>query len=233
MPPVNRKSPSPVRRRPVIAGARTAGTDRATATMPRPEPAPTPAARAKQAGPPQESAIRKPAAGTPRLRAVAFILAALVVVVAVALSAVSLLHAERSGNDADVASNVALLDAPATQEAGAAAVDILQKAYSYKYTTIDADFAGAMAMMTPEMLGQYRPLVDKIRDAATQAKTTTKATVVSDAVRLLDGDRAEVIAFVVVTGDNAGTALTPSGYRFTANLLRDNGKWLLSGLTES
>jgi hypothetical protein len=52
-------------------------------------------------------------------------------------------------------------------------------------------------------------------------------------VRLLDGDRAEAIAFVTVAGDNDGTALQTAGYRFTADLLRVDGQWKLSGLTES
>lgn len=242
MPPVNRKtSASPVKRRPAIAGTRTAGTGHDTETTPsgptdltKPSPKPRADDTAAAGGAVVEDLTAPATTQRPRrLLAVSLTLAALMLIAAVVLATVSWVHARGPGDTAGAKSNVALINAPETQQVGAAAVAVLQKAYSYSYTTIDADFNAAIALMTPGMAGQYRPLLDNIRTAATQAKTTTKATVVSDAVRLLDGDRAEVIAFVVVTGDNAGTALQPSGYRFTASMLRDNGKWLLSGLTES
>jgi len=282
MPPVNRKSPSPVRRRPAVAGVRTPGADRDTrvdteadydsASAPQDsasqnaagsdatgsdatgsDAAGSDAAEAGSArrGPAlsllkrptrAESAVRPPsgegrgtgAGGSRRspLLPISLGLAALLLVAAIVLAAVAWSHASTPANSA-ASSNVALIDAPATQQAGAAAVDILQKAYSYSYTTIDANLNAAVAVMTPEMGAKHRANFDTIRKTVTNAKTTTKASVIADGVKLLSGDRAEVLAFVVVTGDNGGTALQPSGYRFTASLLRDNGKWLLSDLAES
>jgi len=272
MPPVNRKSPSPVRRRPAVAGVRTPGADRDTrvdtkadydsASAPQ-DSAPQDSASQDAAGSDAagsgsarrgsalsllkrparaESAVRPPsgegrgsgAGGSRRspLLPISLGLAALLLVAAVVLAAVAWSHASTPANSA-ASSNVALIDAPATQQAGAAAVDILQKAYSYTYTTIDANLDAAVAVMTPEMGAKHRANFDTIRKTVTNAKTTTKASVIADGVRLLSGDRAEVLAFVVVTGDNGGTALQPSGYRFTASMLRVNGKWLLSDLTES
>jgi len=277
MPPVNRKSPSPVRRRPAVAGVRTPGADRDTrvdteadydsASAPQDsasqnaagsdatgsDAAGSDAAEAGSArrGPAlsllkrptrAESAVRPPsgegrgtgAGGSRRspLLPISLGLAALLLVAAVVLAAVAWSHASTPANSA-ASSNVALIDAPATQQAGAAAVDILQKAYSYSYTTIDANLNAAVAVMTPEMGAKHRANFDTIRKTVTNAKTTTEASVIADGVKLLSGDRAEVLGFVVVTGDNGGTALQPSGYRFTASLLRDNGKWLLSDLAES
>lgn len=258
MPPVSRKNspspskrPSPGKRRTAVAGTRLPGADRNNRTSgpslikapPLNEPGeggqPTEPTTADEAADATQLDILKPDAHEvtrprrSRLLVAALAVSALMLVAAVVLSVLSFVHARTPEEAAGSTTNVALLDAPATQQVGAAAVDILQKAYSYSYTTIDQNLDEAVAVMTPEMGMQHRANFGTIRKTVTQAKTTTKATVVSDAVRLLDGDRAEVIAFVVVTGDNGGTALQPSGYRFTASLLRTDGKWLLSGLTES
>lgn len=258
MPPVSRKNspspnkrPSPGKRRTVVAGTRTPGTDRDNRTAgpslvkepsliePSEDGQPTELATADKAADALEPDILEPDGHeiarprSSRYLVAALAVSALMLVAAVVLSVLSFVHARTPEEAAGSTANVALLDAPATQQVGAAAVDILQKAYSYSYTTIDQNLDEAVAVMTPEMGMQHRTNFGTIRKTVTQAKTTTKATVVSDAVRLLDGDRAEVIAFVVVTGDNGGTALQPSGYRFTASLLRTDGKWLLSGLTES
>ena len=260
MPPIKRKRPSPVKRRATIAGARTPGTDRVTDAGADAEvdlglDGEAKLAQTESSAPAWSSAVAllkrprstKPSTQTqpedpdrtdavglrrPRLLPILLGLAALLLVVAVVLAALSFVHTNQAGDSA-ASSNAAQIDAPATQQVGAATVDVLQKAYSYTYTTIDADLNAAVAVMTPEMGAKHRANFDTIRKTVTNAKTTTKATVVSDAVRLLSGDRAEVLAFVVVTGDNGGTALQPSGYRFTASLLKVDGKWLLSDLTEA
>lgn len=239
MPPVNRKSPSPVRRRPAVAGIRTPGADRNTTILADPVAEPVEPAPRRRAGirrwRRRDNTASGPAATGPRSRLlpVALAVAALMVLAAVVLTTVSFVHARGPDASAASRSNVALVDAPATQQVAAAATNVLQTAYSYTYTTIDANLDAAVALMTPEMGAKHRASFDTIRKAVTDAKTTTKASVVSDAVRLLSGDRAEVIAFVVVNGDNGGKTLQPSGYRFTASMLRVNDKWLLSDLTES
>ena len=258
MPPMKRKRPSPVKRRATIAGARTPGADRVTesgseaeielgtAELGTAEPSSTRLGSAvallkrplstKPSTPAQPDDADRPGSVSlrrPRLVPIMLGLAALLLVVAVILAAAAFFgHTNQAGDGAGSA-NAAQIDAPATQQAGAATVDVLQKAYSYTYTTIDADLNAAVAVMTPEMGAKHKTNFDTIRKTVTNAKTTTKATVVSDAVRLLSGDRAEVLAFVVVTGDNGGTALQPSGYRFTASFLKVDGKWLLSDLTEA
>lgn len=249
MPPVSRKSPSPVpRRRPAVAGSRTPGADRGTRI---------PAQTVDETAQPMDGLaqpsgkVESPTASLARPHrnkrkslalavrrrpgplSTALALAAVLLIAAAVLATVSWVHADGAKDSAGTTANVALVDAPDTQQVAAAAVDILQKAYSYSYTSIDANLDAAVAMMTPDMAAQHRANFNTIRKTVTDAKTTTKATVVSDGVKLLEGDRAEVIAFVAVTGDNGGTALKPSGYRFTANMLRTNGKWQLSGLTES
>lgn len=160
-------------------------------------------------------------------------LAAVLVVGALVVGVLALVRAGQASSGDVPTSNVALIDDAATAEASAATVTILQTAYSYSWTTVDADLAAAVALMTPEMAAQHRASFDSIRQTVTDSKTTTKATVVANGVRLLDGDRAEAIAFVTVAGDNDGTALQTAGYRFTANLLRVDGSWQLSGLAES
>lgn len=253
MPPVNRRRPSPVKRRPAVAGTRASGADRQNASeqdsaSDQPIRASDQQRSRKDAVQRRSGARRLPAwpkgraaadsalpdKASPRSRVVpvSLAIALLMLVAAVFLSVVSLVHA-RGSDDTATSANVALVNAPDTQQVGAATIDVLQKAYSYNYATIDADFVGAEAAMTPEMVNEHRANFDNIRKVAVQSKTAVKATGISDAVRLLEGDRAEVIAFVVVTGDNGGTALQPSGYRFTASMLRNNGKWLLSALTES
>lgn len=162
----------------------------------------------------------------------ALALAGVLLVAALVVGGVALVSDGGTTQDAPTA-NVALVDPAATAEASAATVTILQTAYSYTWSSIDADLDNAVALMTPEMATQHRASFASIRQVVTDSQTTTQATVVQNGVKLLDGDRAEVIAFVTVGGDNAGTALQTAGYRFTANLLRVDGRWLLSGLQES
>jgi len=135
---------------------------------------------------------------------------------------------DRTGRD-----NAALVDVAATDQAAAAAVEAVQRTYSYSFATIDQDLAAATALMTPAMAAEHEKNIATIKDAVAQAKTTSKAQVTANAVRTLQGDRAEVVAFVMVTSDNAGTALAPVSLRFTAQLQKVDGTWKLAQLTPS
>jgi Mce-associated membrane protein len=158
--------------------------------------------------------------------------AAVMAVLAVVLGAFAVVAAVEPGSGTAASSqNTALVDTAATDEVAAAAVDVLQKTYSYSYSTIDADLTAATDLMTPDMAAKIAATRATTVSAVTQAKTTSKAQVTADGVKLLQGDRAEVVAFVVVTSDNAGTALAPVPLRFTAQLQRVDGAWKLSDLT--
>ena len=172
-----------------------------------------------------------PAAVAPHRHRSRLVAAALVL--ALLLGAFAVVAAFEPGVDKASSTNTALVDTAATDEVGAAAVQAVQKTYSYTFGTIDADVAAATALMTPDMAAQHAKNIATIKDAVTQAKTTSKAQVTADGVRTLQGDRAEVVAFVVVTSDNGGTALAPVPLRFTAQMQKVDGAWKLSGLVPS
>ena len=125
------------------------------------------------------------------------------------------------------------MELPRRSEVTAAAVNAVQKTYSYTFATIGSDLTAATDLMTPDMASKHQANIATIKDAVTQAKTTSKAQVTADGVRTLQGDRADVVAFVVVTSDNGGTALAPVPLRFTAQMQRVDGTWKLSGLVPS
>jgi Mce-associated membrane protein len=221
-----------------------------------PHPAPEPAISAVPTPPvvirkvpratpvvPGESALGEPApegtaapatdpGATPPARRRGLRTAAVMAVLAVLLGAFAVVAALEPGvGTAAGSGNTALVDTAATDEVAAAAVDVLQKTYSYSFSTIDADLTAATDLMTPEMASKIEATRATTVSAVTQAKTTSKAQVTADGVKLLQGDRAEVVAFVVVTSDNAGTALAPVPLRFTAQLQRVDGTWKLADLT--
>ncbi len=159
--------------------------------------------------------------------------AAVLLTLAVLLGAVAVVASFKPGVTATTGGNTAFVDTAATSEVAAAAINAVQKTYSYTFTTIGSDLTAATALMTPDMASKHQANIATIKDAVTQAKTTSKAQVTADGVRTLQGDRAEVVAFVVVTSDNGGTALAPVPLRFTAQMQRVDGTWKLSGLVPS
>lgn len=160
--------------------------------------------------------------------------ASVMLVLAVVLGAFAVVASFEPGVDSVAdGDNTALVDTAATDEVAAAAVDAIQKTYSYSFSTIASDLTAATDLMTPDMAAEHETNIATIQDAVTQAQTTSKAQVTSDGVRTLQGDRAEVVAFVVVTSDNAGTALAPVPLRFTAQMQQLDGTWKPSGLVPS
>ena len=159
--------------------------------------------------------------------------AAVLLTLAVLLGAVAVIASFKPGVSATTGGNTAFVDAAATSEVTAAAINAVQKTYSYTFTTISSDLTAATDLMTPDMASKHQANIATIKDAVTQAKTTSKAQVTANGVRTLQGDRAEVVAFVVVTSDNGGTALAPVPLRFTAQMQRVEGTWKLSGLVPS
>ena len=159
--------------------------------------------------------------------------AAVLLALAVLLGAVAVIASFKPGVTATGGGNTAFVDTAATSEVTAAAVNAVQKTYSYTFATIGSDLTAATDLMTPDMASKHQANISTIKDAVTQAKTTSKAQVTADGVRTLQGDRAEVVAFVVVTSDNGGTALAPVPLRFTAQMQRVDGTWKLSGLVPS
>ena len=158
--------------------------------------------------------------------------AVVVLALAVLLGAFAVVASFKPGT-ATTADNTAFVDTAATGEVAAAAINAVQKTYSYSFSTIGSDLTAATDLMTPDMASKHQANIATIKDAVTQAKTTSKAQVTADGVRTLQGDRAEVVAFVVVTSDNGGTALAPVPLRFTAQMQRVGGTWKLSGLVPS
>jgi len=152
---------------------------------------------------------------------------------AVLLAVFAVVASREPGVDRTGRDNAALVDVAATDQAAAAAVEAVQRTYSYSFATIDQDLAAATALMTPAMAAEHEKNIATIKDAVAQAKTTSKAQVTANAVRTLQGDRAEVVAFVMVTSDNGGTALAPVSLRFTAQLQKVDGAWKLAQLTPS
>lgn len=94
------------------------------------------------------------------------------------------------------ASNTALTDPQATGQVISEINAAVQRTYGYSYDALDADERAAQDVVTGTFADRYRQEFATVRNLAPQQRAVVTATVLSSAVRELDGDHAEVLVFV-------------------------------------
>ncbi|GAC68180.1 hypothetical protein [Gordonia soli] len=101
---------------------------------------------------------------------------------------------------------------------------------SYSPKSLDADFAKAKTHLTGQFLTYYNEFTTKVvTPAATENNVETKAQVVRSAVSKVDGDDAQVLAFVnqsTTSKTKPDAELTSSSVR--VSLHRVDGQWRIS-----
>lgn len=98
--------------------------------------------------------------------------------------------------DTPAARNTALVDVGTTAQVNQQVDDALKTIYSFDYTRLDQNEAAARAVITPAFDQQFSRLFQQVRQLAPQQKAVVTATVATSAVRLIDGDHAELLVFL-------------------------------------
>ncbi|MGW6694082.1 hypothetical protein ACWF62_09915 [Rhodococcus sp. NPDC054953] len=154
---------------------------------------------------------------------------AVIGIVAVALAAFAAVAAFRPGA---TLANRAWVDTAETTRVSAAARDAIQTLYTYKFDTVDQDFDNARAVLTDDMRTQFDETAQVTRDAVTQTKTATNAQVTDIGVKLLDDDRAELVASMNVSASNDGVEQGSAEGPLSVTMARVDGTWLLSDIRD-
>ncbi|MPZ66328.1 MAG: hypothetical protein GEU83_12735 [Pseudonocardiaceae bacterium] len=162
-------------------------------------------------------------------------IATLVVLVAVFLVAMTLavwFRGEADGlrSRADT-NNAALVNAQATAQVDSQISAALEIVYSYDFSSLDADEAAASEVVTGEFTEDYRALFAEVRELAPPQEAVVSAVVVNSAVKVLDGDRAQLVVFLNQRGTKGATdeEIAAPG-RLTVTAERVDGQWKIAAV---
>lgn len=163
-------------------------------------------------------------AGGPSRRLLAILGAA-----AAVLAAIAVVAAFEPG--ADVA-NTAYVDIGGTAEVSEAARSALNTLYTYSPDTIDAYPDQARKVLTENMRGEFDKTIDPTVAAVKQGGTATTVQVTDVGVKVLDGDRAELITNVTVSAESNGVAQDSASGPLIVRMEKVGGVWLLSDIAD-
>lgn len=224
--------PSPVRRRPRVAGRQRPGsgdnTDRpgqlpppghraGAITLDDPAGCPEAIATAEQVGPPRWlSPIRM----------------VLIAVLLISLGLAAWLRGETNALLGSAATtNRALLDVGTTAQVSGQVRDAVERVFSYDFARLDDNERAAAAVITGPFAGDYRQQFARVRELAPGQQAVVVATVPALAVKVLDGDRAIVVVFIDQQANRGGLAqpLVAAG-RLRVTAQRVDGSWKIAGV---
>jgi Mce-associated membrane protein len=135
----------------------------------------------------------------------------------------------RSGG---AAQNRALVDSATTSEVVGQVTTAVQTVFSYDFNNMDKTATAAKDMLVGNAINQYQQLYDQVRVQAPQQKLVVTMTVKSVGVKLLQGDKAEVLVFADQTVLHTDTNQSQVGAaQFTVTVQRANGHWRLADFT--
>jgi len=126
-------------------------------------------------------------------------------------------------------SNTALSDAAGSTEVIGQATQAVEQVFSYTYTDLPKTERAMNSWLTGRAVEQYQALYGQLKTQAAQQKLTLQTTVRTIGVVSLQGDRAELLAFLDQRAVREGTA-TPStgGGQLKIVAVRAGGTWKVS-----
>lgn len=130
------------------------------------------------------------------------------------------------------AQNEAVIDPVRTNEVATQISGKLEKLWSYDYAQLDKQEGDVRDAATPSFLDDYKQQFQRIKELAPDQQAIVDAKVVDIAVSRLDGNRADLVAFlnqVATTGTSKDTTRAAARPRVSAE--RVDGQWLVSGVT--
>lgn len=162
------------------------------------------------------------------------LLPVLLLAAAVLLSAggLWLLLAGQHARSTASATNRALVDPAATAEVSASVTNALNKIFSYSYDKTEITEQAATDVLRGKALDTYRALFGQVRSLAPAQKLVLTTRVVNIAVAYLDGDRAQVLAFLDQSATRADTnATSAAAAQLSVTVKREGNKWVITDLT--
>jgi Mce-associated membrane protein len=166
----------------------------------------------------------------PRRRLLLLVL--LVVAALLAAGGGVLLITAQHARSSAAAANRALVDPAATAEVSAAVSTALNKIFSYSYDKTQVTEQAAADVLRGGALDTYRKLFDQVRTLAPQQKLVLTTRVVNIAVAYLNGDRAQVLAFLDQSATRADTNSTSAAAaQLSVTAKREGNKWVITDLT--
>jgi Mce-associated membrane protein len=130
------------------------------------------------------------------------------------------------------ATNRALVDAAATAEVSASVTNSLNRVFSYSYDKTAVTEQTASEVLRGGALDTYRALFSQVRTLAPAQKLVLTSRVVNIAVGYLDGDRAQVLAFLDQSATRGDTnATSAAAAQLSVTVKREGNKWVITDLT--
>ena len=126
----------------------------------------------------------------------------------------------RVGNDA-------LVDVAATAQVVRHVNAALEAVYSYDFARLDENERTARELITEDFSDDYQMLFDEVRQLAPDQPAVVSAVVANSAVKVLDGDRAIVVAFIdqqATRGVDSEQLAVPARLAVTAERVDDRWK---------
>ena len=130
----------------------------------------------------------------------------------------------RAGNDA-------LVDVAATARVVSQVNAALEAVYSYDFARLDENERTARELITEDFSDDYQMLFDEVRQLAPDQPAVVSAVVADSAVKVLNGDRAVVVAFIdqqSTRGVDAEQFAVPA--RLTVTAERVDGRWKIAAI---
>jgi Mce-associated membrane protein len=155
------------------------------------------------------------------------------VTVALAVLLGSGVSAAAQEDDARGPSNHALVDTAGTTEVLVRAKEVSEQLFSYNYVDLDSHKRKFAELTTGEFADRYSELFDEVVAQAPAMKLVMTSTVKDAGVRVLRGDRAEVLVFLDqngTRGDTGAGSQTFAQAMFVATLQRVDGDWKVADL---
>lgn len=148
--------------------------------------------------------------------------------VAVALAAFAVVAAFQPG----APTNRAWVDGGATVEVTEAATTAIESMHRYSFETVDEDFEQMRSVLTPKMQEEFDVTAQVTKEAILQTRTATDVQVQQLGVSMLDGDRAEVAAYIMVSATGDGIVQDSAAAPVSVSMTKIDGRWLISELRD-
>jgi Mce-associated membrane protein len=138
---------------------------------------------------------------------------------------------EARNTDAVVAHNTALSDVAGTADAGKQVSAALGTLFSYRYDDPAKNEQAAKDLLAGPARAQYDQLFGEVRKLAAEQKLVVTSTAVASGVKLLDGDRAALLVFLVQTGTRGDGQRSTGAAQLSVTAERVAGKWRVTGMS--
>jgi len=131
---------------------------------------------------------------------------------------------------ADLGDNEAFADQSETGELIARATDAVCAPFSFSYEDFDAAVKRVDDTITGAPLEEYRTFVQTQQSIVEQSKAASECTAEHVGVMYLDGDRASILAQLIISQTADGVVTDAQTPRAQFSFVRVDGRWMLDGI---